>query len=148
MTGANVLSKLWRNLQSSVGAAFSNLARHLLDALHFANYAKCFRVHKPVDELAAFNRAIFIKNDQRHVLHVGVERVTERDHFHEWREKHEEQRHRIAPDDDEFLEQNCAKPAERFSFHAAFSFCSSAAYFALRVTKTSSSDGPISWISA
>src|SRR5205085_9714739 len=73
-------------------------------------------------------------------------------HFHQRREKHEEQRHRVAPDDDEFLEQNCAKSAEWFDLlhvdHAAFFFCcSSAASFALRVTNTSSSDGPISWIS-
>src|SRR5438874_13135042 len=81
------------------------------------------------------------------MFHVGIERVTERDHFYQRRKEHEEQRHRVAPDDDEFLEQNCAEAAKRFLLHAAFSFCSSAADFALNVTKTSSSDGPISWIS-
>ena len=34
-----------------------------------------------------------------------------------------------------------------FTHHAAFSFSSAPASFALKVTKTSSSDGPISWIS-
>src|SRR5260370_26933810 len=142
MTGANVLGELRRNFQTRVGTTSANLARHLLNALHFANNAKCFRVHEPVDELPAFDGAILIENDECHVFHVGVERVTERDHFHQRRKKHEEQRHRIAPDHDEFLEQNCTETAERFAFHAAFSFCSSAAYFAHRDTTTSSSAGP------
>src|SRR5262249_59304052 len=77
-----------------------------------------------------------------------TETITEPDHLHEQREKHKEHRHWIAPNDVEFFEQNCAEPAKRFVFHAAFSFCSTAAAsFALNVTKTSSSDGPISWIS-
>src|SRR6202011_45334 len=148
ITGADVLGKLRWNLQTRVGATSANLARHLLDALHFADDAKCLRVHEPIDELPALDRAIFIENDERHVLHVGVERVAKCDHLHQRREKHEKQRHRITPNDDEFLEQNCSESTEGFALHAAFSFCSSAAYFALRVTKTSSSDGPISWISA
>jgi hypothetical protein len=144
ITGANVVSELWRNLQPGVSAPFANLTRHLVDALHFAHDPKCFRVHESIDELPALNGTIFVQDDEGHMFDVGIERVTERDHFHQRRKKHEEQRHRIAPDDDEFLEQHCAETAERFSFHAAFSFCSSAAYFALRVTNTSSSDGPIS----
>src|SRR6202043_642463 len=141
ITGANVLSELRRNLQAGVSATSADLARHLFNTLHFADDAKCFRVHKPVNELPAFDGAILIKNHQRHVLHVGVERVAERNHLHQWRKKHEEQRHRIAPNNDEFLKQNCAKSAKKFVFHAAFPFCSSAAYFALNVTKTSSSEG-------
>src|SRR4029434_8292843 len=56
-----------------------------------------------------------------HVFHVVVEGVAERDHLDQGREKHEEKRHRIAPDDDEFLEENCAESAKRFAFH----FCCS-----------------------
>src|SRR5205823_6309629 len=78
---------------------------------------KCLRVNKAIDELTAFDRVVFIQDDHRHVFDVGIERVTERNHFHERREEHEEQGHRIAPDDDEFLKQNRAEPAERYSFH-------------------------------
>src|SRR5438874_7237942 len=51
------------------------------------------------------------------MLHIGVERVTERDHLDKRREKHEEERHRITPDDDEFFKENCAEAAKRFVFH-------------------------------
>jgi hypothetical protein len=54
--------------------------------------------------LATLNRAIFIENEHRHVFHVVIESVAKRDHLDERREKEEEERQRIAPDDDEFLE--------------------------------------------
>ena len=51
------------------------------------------------------------------MLDIGIERVTERDHLHQWRKKHEEQRHRITPDHDELLEKDGAEATEWFSFH-------------------------------
>ena len=111
--------KCRRNLQSDIGVAAANFARQFVDALHFADDAKCFRVHEAVDELPAFDGAIFVQDHHRHVFHVVIERVTERDHFDERRKKHEEQRHRIAPDDDEFLEQDGAEAAERDVFHSS-----------------------------
>ena len=104
--------ELRRNLQPGVGVSFADLARDRLDALHFANDAERLRVNEAIDELTALDRAILVKDDERHVFHVGVERVTKRDHFHQRREKHEEQRHRVAPDDDEFLEQDSAETAK------------------------------------
>src|SRR5580704_15198410 len=138
-----MLGKLWRNLQPDISIPSANLTRHFLDALGLTDDAKCLRVHKAVDELAAVNRAVLVQNHHRHVFYIGIERVAERDHFDQWREKHEEQRQRIAPDHDEFLEQDCAEAAKHFCLHAAFLFCCSVADFALSVTKTSSSDGPI-----
>ena len=51
------------------------------------------------------------------MLDVVVERVTERDHFDERREEHEEERHRIAPNADELFEQDRAQAAEGTMFH-------------------------------
>src|SRR6266478_761702 len=81
------------------------------------------------------------------MLHVGVERVAECDHLDQGRKKHEEKRHRVAPDHDEFFKENCAKSAKKFVLHHA-AFCCSAACFAESSTNTSSRDGPISRISA
>ena len=61
ITGADVLGEFRRNLQPGVGTAFANLARHLVDALHFADHAKRFRIDETIDELAALDRAIFIQ---------------------------------------------------------------------------------------
>src|ERR1041385_5167574 len=98
MASPDVLSEFGRNLQTGVSAAFTNFTRHSIDALHLPNHTKGLRVDKTVDELPALHRAVFVENNQRHVFHVRVERVTERDHLYQWREKHEEQSHRIAPD--------------------------------------------------
>src|SRR5205814_9074383 len=113
----NLHGELGRNLQTRVGVALADHARHRIDALHFAHDAERLGVDEAIDELATLNRAVLVKNDQRHVLYVRVERITERDHFHERRKEHEEQRHRVAPDDDEFLEQNGAEAAEGFALH-------------------------------
>src|SRR5580700_5200343 len=104
-------------LQSNIGPAFANFARQFSDTLHLANDSKRLRVYETIDELPAFDCAIFVQDHHRHMFHVGVERVTERDHFDEWRKKHEEQRHRIAPDDDELLEQDRTKTTKRNTFH-------------------------------
>ena len=66
--------------------------------------------------MAALDGAVFIENHHRHVLDVIIERITKRDHLDQRREEHEEQGHRIAPDDDEFLEEDGAEATER-AFH-------------------------------
>jgi len=78
---------------------------------------KRLRVHETIDQLTALDGAIFVQDDRRHVFHVIVEGIAERDHLDQGWKKHEEKRHRIAPDDDEFLEENCAKSAKRLAFH-------------------------------
>src|SRR5262249_59701073 len=88
-------------------------------ALHFADYAKALRVNEAVNQQPALDRAIFIEDKHRHMLHVVVERIAERDHLDQRREKEEKKGQRIAPDDDELLEQNCAKPSKRFVFHGS-----------------------------
>src|SRR5207248_10570762 len=80
------------------------------------------------------------------MLHVGIERVAERDHLDQGRKKHEEKRHRIAPDDDEFFKENCAEAAKKIVFHQA-AFCCSPECLAECSTKSSSRVDPISWIS-
>ena len=89
--------------------------------MHFANDTKRFCVHETIDQLPALDRAILIENHHRHVFDVVVERVAERDHFHQRRKKHEEERHRIAPDADEFLEKDGAEAAEWLMSAHAFS---------------------------
>src|SRR5207245_6634250 len=99
------------------GGCGSRVALELVEVLQCAEYAKALRVNEAVDQQPAFHRAIFIENKQRHVLHVVVERIAERDHLDQRREKEEKQSQRIAPDHDELLEQNCAKSSKRFVFH-------------------------------
>src|SRR5262249_22806734 len=84
---------------------------------HFADNAKALCVNEAVDQLTALDRTIFVENKHRHVLHVVIERIAERNHLDQRREKKEEQRQRIAPDDDELLKQNCGKAAKRRVFH-------------------------------
>lgn len=69
--------------------------------------------------MPALDRAIFIEDDQAHVFDVVIERVTECDHLDQRRKEHEKKRERIAQDGDEFLEENCAEPAKRATFHEA-----------------------------
>src|SRR5213075_2580625 len=147
MAGPKITRKMRRDLHADGSTALPNLARHLVGVLNFTDDAKRFRVYEAIEELPALDGAILVQDHHRHVLHVIIERITERDHLDERRKKHEEQRHRIAQDRDEFLEQDRVQSAERRALHAAFSCCFSPACFAVRVTKTSSSDGPISWIS-
>src|ERR1700719_609981 len=146
MTGAKFARKIWWNVQCRIGPTPAHLAFQRVQILNLAHDAKCLSVHKPIDQLATFHRPVLVQNEQRHVFDVAIERVTEGDHLDQRRKEHEEQRHRVAPDDNKFLEQNCAEPAKRFVLHAAF--CCSVACLAESSTKTSSSDGPISWISA
>ena len=62
--------------------------------------------------MAALHRPVLVENDHRHVLDVVVERVAESDHLNERREEHEEERHRVAQDDDELLEKDGAEAAK------------------------------------
>src|SRR5205807_242307 len=100
-------------------ASLTHFAFQLVQTLRFADYAKALGVNEAIYQLAALDRAIFIENKHRHVLHVVVERIAERDHLDQRREKEKKQSQRIAPDDDELLEQNCGKPSKRFVFHVA-----------------------------
>jgi hypothetical protein len=117
MSGANIAREVRRNLQTHIRAAFADFTGKRISILHLADNAESLRVYEAIDELATLDRAIFVQNDHGHVFHIGVERITEGDHLDQRREKHEEQRHRVAPDDDEFLKENCAETAERFVFH-------------------------------
>ena len=51
------------------------------------------------------------------MFHVVIERVAERDHLDQRREKEEKESQRIAPDDNELLEEYCAEAAKQFVFH-------------------------------
>ena len=115
--GAQVAGEVRRNLQSHISAAFANLARELLDVLHFADNPKRFRIDEAIEKLPALDRAILIQDRHRHVPHIVVERVTERDHLDERRKEHEEKRHRIPQDRDELLEENGAEAAEGCALH-------------------------------
>src|SRR6266571_7091218 len=143
MARTQVADEVRRDLHADIGMAFADFARELLDVLHFADNAKCFGVNEAIEELPAFDGAIFVQDRHPHVFDVVVERVTERDHLDERRKKHEKKRHRIAQDDDEFLEEYCAETPKRFRFHQAASRWFSGECFALSATKTSSSEGPI-----
>src|ERR1051326_6660056 len=61
--------------------------------------------------------AILVENEHGHMFHVIIERVAERDHLDQRREKKEKKSQRIGPGHDEFLEKNCAKPAKQIVFH-------------------------------
>ena len=67
--------------------SLSHFALQSLQALHFADYAKALGVNKLIYQLATLDRAIFIENKHRHVLHIVVERIAERDHLDQRREK-------------------------------------------------------------
>src|SRR5439155_18560822 len=140
VTRIKVASEVRRNIQRRISATFAHFALQLLQVLNLAHHAKGLRINEAIDQLAALNGAIFVQNKHRHVFYVVVQRVTERDHLDQRRKKHEEKRHRIAPNDDEFLKQNCAEPAKEFVFHHA-AFCCSAACLAESSTNTSSSEG-------
>src|SRR5439155_1957083 len=88
-----------------------------LQVLHLAHYTKRLRVYKTVDQLTALDGAILVENKHRHMFHVVVQCITERDHLDQRRKKKEKQRQRIAPDNDEFLEENCTEATKRFVFH-------------------------------
>ena len=116
-SGAHIAREGGRDLNPDVGAALAHFAFHFFQALHLSHHAKRLRVHETIDQLTALDSAIFVQDDRRHVFHVVVESVAERDHLDQRRKKHEEKRHRIAPDHDEFLEENCAESAKRFALH-------------------------------
>ena len=137
MAGAQIAREMRRNLQSHISAPFPNLARHLIDVLDFADDPERLGVNEAIEKLPALDGAIFVQDRHRHVLDVVIERVTERDHLDERRKKHEEKRHRIAQDGDEFLEQDRVETAEGGVFHACTSFfCSRFAVRSVRATLT------------
>ena len=70
-----------------------------------------------IDQLATLNGAIFIQNNHGHMFHVIVEGVAKCNHFDQRWKKHEEKCHWVAPDHDEFLEENGPEPTKRFAFH-------------------------------
>src|SRR5438552_9432815 len=117
MSSADIARKMRRNLQAGVSMAFPNLARERINVLHCADDPERLCVNKPIEKLPALDRAIFIQDHQTHMLDVVIERVTERDHLNQRREKHEEKSHRIAPDDNEFLKQDGTEAAERSALH-------------------------------
>ena len=146
MAGAQIASEIRRNLDAEISFAAPDRCGQFFRTVDYLDDAKRFGVHELVDQLPAFKSAVLVQQRRRHVSHVHIERETKRDDLHEWREKHEEQRRPIAKDDDELLVEDGAKTSKK-SFHAAFFSFALSARFALRVTKTSSSDGPISRIS-
>src|SRR5262249_46577047 len=109
--------KVRRDIERSVRAALAHLALQLLQSLHFADYAKTLGIYETIDQLATLRRSVFVQNKHRHVFDVVVERVAERNHFDQRREKEKKQRQRVAPDDDELLEQDCAESAKQLVFH-------------------------------
>jgi hypothetical protein len=117
MSGAQIAREMRRDLEADISAALANLARELLDVLHFADDPKRLRVNEAIDKLPALDGAILIQDHRGHVFHVVVERVTKRDHFDQWREEHEKERQRIPDDRDEFLEQDGAKASEGCALH-------------------------------
>src|SRR6266567_8823068 len=77
---------------------------------------KRLRILKLINELPAFARAVLVEHERGDVFYVGIERVSERDHLHDGREQHEEQREWIAQDDQEFLIKNGGE-ATKGCFH-------------------------------
>src|SRR6516162_1287519 len=117
MTRHKFAGKVRRDVERGVRGPLSHFALQLVQALHFADYAKALRVNKAIDQLAALDRAIFVQNKHRHMLHVVIKRIAKRDHLDQRRKKEEKESQRIAPDDDELLEQNCAKSSKWDVFH-------------------------------
>src|SRR5881397_2717834 len=120
VAGQQFASKVRRDIERGIGAAFAHFALELLQILHFTHYTKTLRVYETVDQLTALDGAIFVENEHRHVFHVVIERVAECNHLDQRREEKEKQCQRIAPDDDELLEEDCAEPAKKFVLHILY----------------------------
>src|SRR5438552_13157150 len=117
VAGQQFASKVRRDIERGIGAAFAHFALDLLQILHFTHYTKTLCVYETVDQLTALDGAIFVENEHCHVFDVVVERVAECNHLDQRREKKEKESQRIAPDDDELLKQNCAEAAKWFVLH-------------------------------
>ena len=117
MACAHVAGEMRRNLETDISAPSSDFARELFDALHVSDNPKGLGVDESIQKLAALDGAILIQNRHRHVLHIVVEGVTERDHLDERGEEHKKEGDRIAQDGDEFLEEDRAQAAERCALH-------------------------------
>src|SRR5205085_1446604 len=117
MPGAQVAREMRRDLHSDRSASFSDLARHVFHVVNFADDAEGLGINETVEEPAALHGAIFVQNRHRHMFHVVVERITKRNHLNERREKHKEQRHWVAQNRDEFLEEDRVQAAEGDAFH-------------------------------
>src|SRR5256886_7386883 len=96
-------SKVRRDIERGIGAAFAHFALELLQILHFTHYTKTLRVYETVDQLTALDGAIFVENEHRHVFDVVIERVTECNHLDQRRAKKKKKSQRNAPDDHEFI---------------------------------------------
>src|SRR2546429_7809000 len=129
-------SKVRRDIERGIGAAFAHFALELLQILHFTHYTKTLRVYETVDQLTALDGAIFVENEHRHVFDVVIERVTECNHLDQRREKKKKERERIARGEGEFLVQDLAEGAEQFVFYSA-GLCCLATSFGRKPTKTS-----------
>src|SRR5882757_6466829 len=104
MARSKVAREVRRYLQSDIGAALADLAGQFIDVPDFANNPKRFRIDEAIEELPAFDRAILVQYRHGHMFHIVIERVAKRDHLDQRRKEHEEKRHRIPQDGDEFLE--------------------------------------------
>src|ERR1044072_5916874 len=102
-----------RNLQPDMGVTGADFTRHFICVPYLFDDAEGFRVNEAIEELSALDSSDLVQYDHCHVLDVVIERITKRDHLDQRWEKHEEQGHRIAPDDDELLEQDGAEATER-----------------------------------
>src|SRR2546423_15497304 len=111
MAAAQVAGKVWRDLHADRSARFPDLAGNFFDVLDFTDNAKSLGVDEAIQKLPALDGAIFVQDRHRHVFNVVIQRVPERDHLDERREEHEEQRHRVAQDGDELLEQDRVQAA-------------------------------------
>src|SRR5438067_4429550 len=118
MAGAHIAGEMRRDLETDIGATFSNLARELLDVLHFSDNPEGFGVDEAIQELTALDRPILIQDRHGHVLYVVVEGVAERNHFDERGKEHKKKRDRIAQNRDELLEEDGAEAAERCALHS------------------------------
>lgn len=101
-----------RNLHADIRFAFAHQLHHFAQALSVMHDAKRLRVFKTVDQLPRLDGFTLVENNRRHVLDVIIQRVAERDHFDEQREKHEENRDRIAQHHDELLVKNGGESSE------------------------------------
>jgi len=116
--GVKLAREVRRNLNTNIRFAFPDRFCQFSNAMDFAHHSKGLRIDELIDELPALGRAVLIEHQGGHMLHVGIERISERNHFHDRREEHEEQRQRITQDDQELLVENRRKTAE-----GCFHFC-------------------------
>jgi hypothetical protein len=72
---------------------------------------------KLVDQKTAFDRAIFVENKHRHVLHIVIERIPNATISINGGKKKKKRVSGSRQTTMNSLKQNCAKPSKRFVFH-------------------------------